>query len=318
MILFFTKLIFSGLALWWALHQVDFNYLHLVFKELPLSVYAAAFATMCCSISLNGLRLYCIATKLKLNVSFKLLHQLTWIGMFFNQLLPGGIGGDAYRIYTLAKNNDLVLSSAAILWDRILGILCLWLLSGALLLTIKLPSHIQLLVTTLYCLIFAGIIFLILFIRYPILQKYKLVANLWKIFATAKCIIKTPGALVATSISMAITNFLAFYLLVIALKIPLNFAESSVIFTLSLIIIMIPLSISGWGLREGFLTTCFAALGLPPEMGFSLGVLQGLLMLSTGSIGAVFYLFAKKNKNSLANSVKKDIINTTKAGVAQG
>ena len=318
MILFFAKLIFSGLALWWALHQVDFNYLHIVFKELPTGICAKAFATMCCSISLNGLRLYCIEKKLKLNESFKMLHQLTWIGMFFNQLLPGGIGGDAYRIYTLARNNNLVLSSAAILWDRILGILCLWLLSAALLLTIKLPSHIQLLATTLYCLIFAGIIFLILFIRYPVLQKYKLVANLWKIFATAKCIIRVPGVLIATSICMAITNFLAFYLLVIALKIPLSFAESSVIFTLSLIVIMIPLSISGWGLREGFLTTCFVALGLPPEMGFSLGVLQGLLMLSTGSIGAVFYLFAKKTKNSLANSEKKDIINTTKAGVAQG
>lgn len=316
--LFIAKLIFSGLSLWWATHQIDFGDLHLVFKELPPSVCAAAFATMCCSISLNGLRLYCIAKKLKLNESFGMLHQLTWIGVFFNQLLPGGIGGDAYRIYTLARNNDLVTSSAAILWDRILGILCLWLLSAGLLLTIKLPSHMQLLATTIYCLIFVSIIFLILFIRYPLFQKYKPVAYIWKIFATAKCIIRAPRALITTSISMSLTNFLAFYLLVIALKIPLNFAESSVIFTLSLIVIMIPLSISGWGLREGFLTTCFAALGLPPELGFTLGVLQGLLMLTTGSIGAMFYLFAKKTKNSLANSEKKDIINTTKAGVAQG
>lgn len=297
--LFFTKLLFSGLALWWGLSQVDFKNLQMVFKELPLNIYAFAFLVLCFSISLNGLRLYFIAKKLNMNQSFKFLHQITWIGIFFNQLLPGGIGGDAYRIYTLSKNSNGILSSAAIIWDRILGIICMGLLSSTFLLVINLPQPIRIISTIIYSSLLLVVIALSLFIKYPILQKYKLVTNLWKIFATAKLLVKSPFVLIATSLVLALVNFAVFYFLIITLKIPLNFAESSVLFTLSLVVVLIPISISGWGLREGFLTAYFATLGLPSEMGFTLGVLQGLLMLLTGSIGAVFYLFAKKLKINL-------------------
>ncbi len=317
--LFFAKLLFSGLALWWGLHQVKFDHLCLVFQGLPLATYAAAYLMMCLCTSLNGLRLYCIAKKLGINQSFQSLHTLTWIGMFFNQLLPGGIGGDAYRIYTLAKSlpNGLqeysatLLSSSAIIWDRILGIVCLGVISAPMLWLIHLPDAIKIMTTTIYGLLLGGIITLRLFIKYPIFQKYKLIATTWKLFATASALFQPPKAnLMLTSITLALVNFVVFYLLVITLKIPLDFAESSVLFTLSLVVMMIPISISGWGLREGFLTAYFSSVGLPPEMGFTLGVLHGLLMLANGAIGAVFYLFAKKLKNSLANTRKIDSMNT--------
>ena len=305
------------MALWWGMRQVDLAHLYSIFAELPHNIYGTAFLLMCASTSLNGLRLYFIAQGIGLKESFKKFHQITWIGMFFNQLLPGGIGGDAYRIYSLTRNSNTLQGTSAIIWDRILGIICMGLLSAPLLLIVKLPGSIQLLATTIYGILFSGIIFMAIFIHYPIFQKYKLVKNLWKIFSNAKNIISSPSTL-ATTITLALMNFFVFYLIVVALKVPLNFIESTLLFTMSLVIVIIPISVSGWGLREGFLTAYFKALGLPPELGFTLGVLQGLLMLLVGSIGSVFYLFAKKTKNSLANSRKKDIINTTKAGVAQG
>ena len=106
MILFCIKLIFSGLALWWGMRQVDLTHLYSIFAELPHHIYGTAFLLMCASTSLNGLRLYFIAQGIGLKESFKKFHQITWIGMFFNQLLPGGIGGDAYRIYSLTRNNN--------------------------------------------------------------------------------------------------------------------------------------------------------------------------------------------------------------------
>lgn len=317
MILFLVKLVFSGLALWWGIHQIDFVHLSTILKEMPPHIYGSAFLLMCCSISINGLRLYFIAKSLTLKESFKALHQITWIGMFFNQLLPGGIGGDAYRIYSLTKGGNGLLGTSAIFWDRALGIICMGLLSMPTLLTIKFPYLIQLLATVIYNILFGGLMMLAIFVRYPLFQKYKLMQNLWKIFASAKNIIRSPATLIAT-IVQAVVNFCVFYLLIIALNVPLNFAQSSILFTMSLFVVIIPISISGWGLREGFFTASFKALGLPPEMGFTLGLLQGLLMLSTGAVGAIFYIFSKKIKNSLANSSKKDMINTSKAGVAQG
>ncbi len=300
---FLLKVIFSGLALWWGLRQVNFDHLYVVFKELPTTAYSYTLLVMCLCVSLNGLRLYYISQKMGLKNSLKSLHHLTWIGTFFNQLLPSGIGGDAYRIYSLSKENSASLGTSVIIWDRIFGLSCMGLICVPMLLLIHMPAPLKMITVTVYGFLMSGIIVLTLFIRFPILQNYKFIKTVWNTLAYGKVLFLAPvSALLAASIASAFMNFSGFYLLVLALKIPLNFWESSVLFTISLLVTLIPLSISGWGLRESFLTAYLLACGLPPEKGFTLGVLQGILMLATGGIGAVFYLFSKNLKNSLGTS----------------
>lgn len=309
-IFFVFKAIFSSFALWWALRQINFEHLYLTFKELPLFLYCAAFLLMCLCVSITGIRLYYIAQKIGLKNSFKYLHRLTWIGTFFNQLLPTGIGGDAYRIYALSKKkNDTILSSSVIIWDRIFGISCMGLLCIPMLFFTNIPMHLKIISLTVYGFLISGIVALALFIKFPFLQNYKIIKTLWRTLANGKTLFSTPfSALCTASFCPALVNFLAFYLLIVSLKIPLSFLESSVLYTISLLVTLIPLSISGWGLRESFLTAYLLACGFPPEKGFTLGILQGLLMLATGGIGAVFYLFSKNHKNSLAKTPKIDSI----------
>ena len=303
MLLFF-KIIFSGLALWWVLRQVNLDQLHSVFKELTVATYSYALLTMSLCVCLNGLRLCYISKLIGIKNSFKSLHNLTWSGTFFNQLLPGGIGGDAYRIYALTKKNSSLLSTSAILWDRILGLACMGLICVPILFFIKLPSSLKIIALTTYSFLVGGIVILMLFIRFPILQNYKLINKLWKILALGeKFISKSCSFLAIAALTATFVNFAAFYLLIIALQIPLNFWESCVLYTFSLLITMIPISISGWGLRESFLTGYLITYGLPPEKGFTLGILQGLLMLAVGGIGAIFYLFSKNHKNSLGTTL---------------
>ena len=258
---------------------------------------------MCLCVSLNGLRLYYISEIIGLKISIKSLHQLTWAGTFFNQLLPSGIGGDAYRIYALSKKNSTLLSTTAIIWDRILGISCMSLICLPMLFFINMPMPLKTITLTVYSFLMSGIIILFLFIKFPIFQNYAFIKNFWNTLAFGKKFFpKLFSTLSITCIGSALMNFFAFYLLIVALKIPLDFWESSVLYTISLLVTLIPLSISGWGLRESFLTAYLLACGLPPEKGFTLGVLQGILMMITGIIGAIFYLFSKNRKNSLGTS----------------
>lgn len=297
---FFLKVVLSGLALWWGLRQVNFDHLYIAFKELPPTAYSYTLLVMCLCVSLNGLRLYYIGQKMGLKSSFKYLHHLTWVGTFFNQLLPSGIGGDAYRIYSLSKKNNTLLSTSAIIWDRILGLSCMGLICVPMLFFITMPAPVKTITLTVYGFLMSGIIGLILFMRFPILQNYKILQTMWDILIYGKTIFSAPlGTLGMTNVTSALMNFSGFYLLVLALQIPLNFLESAVLFTISSLVTMIPLSISGWGLRESFFTAYLLTCGLPPEKGFTLGVLQGILTLATGGIGAVFYLFSKNPKNSL-------------------
>ncbi|MCE2716490.1 MAG: lysylphosphatidylglycerol synthase transmembrane domain-containing protein [Pseudomonadota bacterium] len=303
--LLLLKIVFSGLALWWCLHQVDFNHLSQVFKEFPIMTYIYALVVMSLCVSLNGLRLYYIAQKTNLKTSLKFLHNLTWVGTFFNQLLPSGIGGDAYRIYALSKRNSLLSSTATIMWDRVLGMSSMGIICIPMLFFIHIPSSLRISTFAIYGFLLLGMIFLALFIKFPILQRYKIIRKLWEALSYGKNFITRPfGTLEITSVLSAFVNFFAFYLLVHALKIPLNFLESSVLYTISLLVVLIPLSISGWGLRESFLTAYLIECGLPPEKGLTLGILQGLLMLAAGCIGAVFYLFSKNQKNSLGTDAQ--------------
>jgi len=303
--LFFFKVLFSGLALWWCFHQVDLVHLSIAFKELSISSFVYALLIMCLCVCLNGLRLYYIAQKMQLKNSLQFLHQLTWSGAFFNQLLPSGIGGDAYRIYALAKKNSLLSSTAAIMWDRILALSCMGISCILMLFFINVPTSLKTTIIIIYSFFVIGIIVLLIFIIFPILQNYKLIKNLWTALAYGKNFASKPlEKLAISNVSSIFVNFFAFYLLVCALKIPLNFWESSVLYTISLLVTLIPLSISGWGLRESFFTAYLLAYGLPPEKGFTLGILQGLLMLAVGIIGAVFYLFSKNHKNSLGTTAQ--------------
>lgn len=304
MFLFF-KVLFSGLALWWCLNQVDFPHLSVVFQELSIFSCVYALLIMCLCVYLNGLRLFYIAEKMQLKTSFKFLHRLTWSGAFFNQLLPSGIGGDAYRIYALAKKSGTLSSAAAIMWDRIIAIVCMGFVCIPMLPFIYLPTSLKTIIILIYSFLVMGVIALILLIQFPILQNYKPTKNLSKALAYGKKFASKPlDKLAIASFSSIFVNFLAFYFLVHALKIPLNFWESSAMYTVSLLVTLIPLSISGWGLRESFFTTYLLAYGFPPEKGLSLGILLGLLMLVIGIIGAVFYLFSKNQKNSLGTTAQ--------------
>lgn len=61
--------------------------------------------------------------------------RLYWLGMYYNLFLPGGVGGDGYKVYLLrqrfpGKTTALV---RALLLDRVSGVLALGVLAGVLL-----------------------------------------------------------------------------------------------------------------------------------------------------------------------------------------
>ncbi len=71
------------------------------------------------------LNIYFSAIDLKLKEKTNL--QLYLLGMFYNLFLPGGIGGDGYKIYLLQKNYQTGTKRilGAVLSDRISGMVAL-------------------------------------------------------------------------------------------------------------------------------------------------------------------------------------------------
>lgn len=78
----------------------------------------------------------------RLNSFFKTIHlklsevyniKLYWLGLLFNFFLPGGVGGDAYKVFFLKKKYDVSAQKllSAVFFDRLSGLWAMAIFSAA-------------------------------------------------------------------------------------------------------------------------------------------------------------------------------------------
>lgn len=110
--------------------------LYIVYKKVPFAdvkyrlIHAnywwmlAALLSFFISIVISSWRLLSFFKSINLNLSAKFNFRLYLLGLFYNFLLPGGIGGDGYKIYLLNKTYKLPAKKVfwAIMFDRLSGL----------------------------------------------------------------------------------------------------------------------------------------------------------------------------------------------------
>jgi len=86
------------------------------------------------SILLSSSRLLSFFRSIGLNLNPRFNFRLYLLGLFYNFLLPGGIGGDGYKIYLLNKRYKLPAKKVfwAIMFDRLSGLWAIGLIIVAL------------------------------------------------------------------------------------------------------------------------------------------------------------------------------------------
>ena len=57
-----------------------------------------------------------------------------------------------------------------------------------------------------------------------------------------------------------------------------------------LLLSMVPISVAGWGIREGVMITALSFLGVPPAIALAMSILFGVVMLAVGLVGGVVWL----------------------------
>lgn len=116
--------------------------LYFVFKKIPFYdvakiiekvhwfwlILGALFFLFSQIISTKRLEFYLKAQNF--NLSFRSNLELYFLGMFYNFFIPGGIGGDAYKIYILHKKFDWSVGriTSSLFNDRLSGLLAIFIL----------------------------------------------------------------------------------------------------------------------------------------------------------------------------------------------
>ena len=126
-------------ALSYVVWKTDFSGFN---SQFPIGAWMALLFFYFASKLLSAIRskrlLECIHFKLNTTFNLKLYAK----GMFYNLLLPGGVGGDAWKVWFLSKKRNLGWkeTAGAFLYERLSGMAALLGLGGLLLLP-KFPAY---------------------------------------------------------------------------------------------------------------------------------------------------------------------------------
>lgn len=124
------KLAISALLLYLVYTKISFVDVWAHVRQMPLGYFSLAVLAFILSqvVSSNRLLGYFHAVNYPLSARHNL--ALYWIGMFYNFFIPGGIGGDAYKVFHLNKRHGWSAKTLAVglIADRSNGLIaiCIW------------------------------------------------------------------------------------------------------------------------------------------------------------------------------------------------
>jgi uncharacterized protein (TIRG00374 family) len=243
------------------------------------------------------------------NVNIKLPYtsilRYLWIGLFFNQALPSSVGGDVLRGYYLRRNGSSLRDSVTgVLLDRFFGIVGLVFL--ILLVTPILLNMLDNLTaqwsTVLISVGFFTVIsiFLVLDLMPLKLEKWRMASGLYMLSSNARKLLfsNRPGIiLIFLSVAIHLLSIFAVIILSEGLSLEIEWLGILLIIPLVTIFMLIPISIAGWGVREGVMVMGLGYLNVQPEQAMALSILYGLSMLAISLPGGIIWLFSSHPSN---------------------
>ncbi len=229
------QLLVTGLALYLVLRKTDIAKLFGII--LSANPWYLLLSLLFFNISklFNAVRLNRFFKAIGIELSAMYNLKLYYLGMFYNLFLPGGIGGDGYKIYVLQKNHGMKMIDVfhAVLWDRICGIIALVFLSVILLLpstfALKLPQLVP------YAWFLLGAL-------------YPLALLLNKLFYKQFIGVFTITAL--ESLLVQIAQVISAFFILQAISLQANHIDYLAIFLISTVSTILPITIGGAGARE--------------------------------------------------------------------
>jgi glycosyltransferase 2 family protein len=271
-----VKIVFTVLGVGWVLSQIDVNEVGKYLSDVPVAL------TIACILIFNVSKIFCA---IRLNMFFKQdgvfisekeSLKLYYKGMFYNIMLPGGIGGDGYKGYYLHNTLQVPVKNLVrpILWDRITGALSIVILISVLInFQTFIPDHLGLKLF-LICsplLIYAAS----MVASNMIVPSYRGVFHVTTVLS------------LLNQLSQGVVVILLLY----GLKIPVQlFDEYLLVFFISSIATILPLTLGGVGIRELVFIKAAEISAIEQDTAVALSVLFFGITVISALVGSIVKL----------------------------
>lgn len=226
------KIVVTVGCLWYVSSKIDWGKSFAIIQHSNWLWLLAATVLFTASKVVAAFRLNIYFNNIQLNIAPSQNLKLYWLGMFYNLFLPGGIGGDAYKVILLNRRFQapVKLLTAAVLLDRISGVVGLGILA-----------------VVYYYIVFSGANYsLVLLLLMPagLVVFYYIVKKLFPSF------IDGFWSTLWLGVAVQALQVLCAYSIMLALHIDAYQSAYILIFLLSSIVAILPFTIGGLGARE--------------------------------------------------------------------
>lgn len=307
--LLLIKSFISIALIFWILQKTDLREIIETIGSANIKILLLAYLMVFIGHFLSVLRWRVLLEAQGSKISVATLFYSYMVGLFFNNLLPSTIGGDAYRAYDTWKIGKTKEKAVAVIMvDRFLGLLALFLFSSiAIIFLDNLPEAFEFLY---FWLALAGIgvglvLCMFLFSKEQILYFFhylplsffrffpkkiletfeKIGKNFLRFISTKKMLFMA----LVLSVLLQINVVIHYYIITTALGLDLPFGSFFLVIPLSLFIMMIPISINGIGIREGIFAFFFVTLGATEADAVALAWIAYGFIIVQGILGGIIY-----------------------------
>ena len=272
------KLGVSGFAIWWVLSQISFKAVLGVISTANIYYLAGAIFFLFVSFVFQAFRQNLSFRNTGANLSQRLNIKVYWLGMFYNLFLPGGIGGDGYKVYLVNKyrKNGLKKNIGTMLVNRISGLVAIGMITVGL----------YYLAGTPFTNGSTAWIKNVMWMGIPLVYIFYLFVL--KFFF--KSFFKIHTGLLWWSLALQLMQFMSALFILYSFHLTTDFFDYLFLFFVSAIATALPITIGGIGAREMVFLVGAKTLGLNNELCIALS-LMFFLMSALLSFGGLYWVF---------------------------
>ena len=311
-----VKWLFSIGMLAYALHAIDGEQvMQMLTRQNPwIALTAIALAIVQMAIStFRWQRLLALLSARACKPGYATLFNLNYISIFFNNCLPGTIGGDVVRVMLLKSEHcPLTLAAHSVIIDRLMAVLGIFVMVilglpwlGGLLPTLPVAPLFGVSVMT----ITIGLLFLNKapgwLAKFPSTAIIRMATHLTEnirrtVFAPRDFAIMLVQAVTAHGCYCLIATLLA-----ASIGVEFAFGNALLLIPLILLLVMLPISVGGWGVRELSMVGMLGLVGIEQEAAITISVQLGIVSIVASLPGAWCYVSSKKKSAPSGNAARQ-------------
>jgi uncharacterized membrane protein YbhN (UPF0104 family) len=295
------KILISAALLYFALRKANFADLASRINIASLGWIGMAIAVTFLQIFVGVLRWREVSAECGAPLRTMQAMHYNVIGTFFNQTLPSSIGGDAVRLWLVARGGaGWRAATYSIFVDRAIGLIAL-----AIIIVASLPWSYSLigdphgrsaLLFVDFAALAGGMGFLVLGrMHWRWLKRWWGTHHLYACAVIANRVIfsrKHGPAIAVLSVLVHVLAVVITWCVVQSIAAPVVFSQIFQLVPPVMLITMLPISIAGWGVREATMGLAFGYAGLMTNEGVNVSLLFGAVSFIVGAFGGLVWIFS--------------------------